>query len=199
MPSLPNLAILPPSAPEEALPKFNITDAALRDVSGIMAVPSRMREGDFNGELPPSITSLDDDTLGDLLAKANQWTAFVQFELAKADAARKGSEASLKWLQAAIRLTLKSDQITGKRLTVTEKDDIMTTHPQVVDAQSAVLFAEAKYQMIRAIYDKAQQNWDTVSRRITQRGQQVERIKRESAVGSIPAQPARSFRRPTGS
>jgi hypothetical protein len=71
----------------------------------------------------------------------------------------------------------------------------MQTDPRVVDAQSKALYYEAIYRLTKAAMKNAQRNWDTISRRITQRGQAIERMKREQNVGSIPVQ-ARAFRRP---
>jgi hypothetical protein len=196
MPALPNLSMMTEPL-DSGVSKLNVVDRAVAMVTSILPAPQSISTGDFRGEMPQSLAAMDDDDLGDLLTKVGEWTAYVEFELAKADTARKQSEAQLNFTKASIRLSLKADQLSGKKLTVSDKNDLMTTHPHVVDATAKAIFDESVYQMMRAIAEKAQRNWDTISRRITQRGQQVERIKRENNVASLPAQTARHFRRPT--
>lgn len=154
--------------------------------------------GTFRGDLPVDITQLDDDALGDLLGKIADYCSYVDVELAKADNARKESEAQWEFVQARVRLGLRTVKSfandPGQKLTVKDKDDMVCTDPRVVEAKSRHLYTEAVYVLTKTILRKAERNWETVSRRITQRGQDVERMKRETNVANIP-QPGHRFAR----
>jgi hypothetical protein len=144
--------------------------------------------------MPPDITALDDGMLGQLLNDTSQWCSYLDFQLAQADASRKDAEATLDFVKARIRIAIKTNE-EGKKFTVSDKNDIMTTDPRVIQAFSRSLYCDAVYQLTKAIRDKAQRNWETISRRITQRGQEVERMRRESNVAGVPAAAGRTFRR----
>jgi hypothetical protein len=73
---------------------------------------------------------------------------------------------------------------------------MVITDPRFNEAKSRVLYTEAVYKLTKTIRDKAQRNWETISRRITQRGQEIDRMKRESNVAGVPIMAGRAFRRP---
>jgi hypothetical protein len=147
----------------------------------------------FLGDMPSTLTSLGDDELGDLLNNLSEWCAYLDGQLAIADSERKAAEADYEFRKARIRMAIKASE-DGKKVTSKDKDDIMTTDPRVLQAWQRSLYTESSYQIIRAIANKAQRNWETASRRITQRGQEIERHKRENSVAGVPAN-TRSFRR----
>lgn len=147
----------------------------------------------YPGEMPENITQLDDSQLGDLLNRQSNWCSFVDTELAKADANLAEAKARLDFIRSRVRIMLKVDG-DQKKLTNSDKDDLVNTDPRVVSSTSRALFCDAVYSLTRAIRERAQRNWETISRRITQRGQEIERMKRESNVGQAPLQHGRAFR-----
>lgn len=154
-----------------------------------LAAPPR---SGYKGEMPAVLTSLDDEMLGNLLNDLSAWCAFVESELARATTERDAATEHLDFVRARVRLGLKLDE-DGKKLTVQDKNDRVETDPRVVEAASRELYIESVYTLTRVIRDRAQRDWDTVSRRITQRGQEVERFKREANVAGIPVTGSRSF------
>lgn len=148
----------------------------------------------YRGEMPQDLTSLDDDELGDLLNNLSQFTGYVESELAQAQAKLDSAKAQYEYIYAGTRLKVKAGS--EGRLTDRDKTDLVVTHPSVRDAQAKVLYAESIYRLTRTIREQAQRNWETASRRITQRGQEVERMKREHSVAGIQMPQGRSFRRP---
>ncbi len=149
----------------------------------------------YRGQMPPTVTALDDDQLGDLLSNLSEYGGFIEAEVAKAQGAKKDAETTLNFLKARVRIGLKAMASELGRLTKTDKDDIVTTDPRIVEAEAESLYRESVYLLTRALLKKVDQDWDTVSRRITQRGQDVERMKRSSNIAGVPTQ-ARTFRRP---
>lgn len=147
----------------------------------------------FQGQMPSPLTSLSDEQLGDLLNDLGEWCAYLDGQLAIADSERKAAEADYEFRKARIRMAIKATE-DGKKITVSDKNDIMTTDPRVLQAWQRSLYTESSYYLIRAIANKAQRNWETVSRRITQRGQEIERHKRESSIAGIQNS-GRAFRR----
>ena len=147
----------------------------------------------FAGQMPSEITTLSDEQLGDLLNNLGEWCAYLDGQLAIADSERKAAEAMSEFTKARIRMAIKATE-DGKKFTVSDKNDLMTTDPRVLQADYRALYTESSYQIIRAIANKAQRNWETVSRRITQRGQEIERNRRENNVAGAPVV-GRTFRR----
>ena len=149
----------------------------------------------FNGEMPSDITSLDDDELGDLLNKMSLHIGWVEFELMWAHSRLEIATSQYEYKYSRVRLSIKA-HTTGK-LTDKDRSDYVVSDDSIREAKKQVLFAEAFYRITKNIRDQAQRHWDTISRRITQRGQEVERMKRESSVAGVGAYNARTFQRPT--
>lgn len=147
----------------------------------------------FHGDMPSLITSLDDEKLGDLLNNLSRWCGYIDEELSKAETFMKGSKSQLEFLESRIRIAIRADENTRK-LTVQDKNDIVTTDTRVVAARAKYLYAAAVYDLTKTVLSTAQRDWDTVSRRITQRGQDIERMKRENNVAG-QTRPGR-FNRP---
>lgn len=174
--------------------KLWVYDDAVQEIQrkGIV-LPSSAVAG-FHGEMPQDITSLDDNDLGDLLSKTSEYCGYVEAELAKAKTALNSATARLEFVKAKVRLQVKANA-TG-RLTNSDKNDLVTTDVDVVHAASVALYHEAIYDLTKTTCNRAQRNWETISRRITQRGQEVERMRRETNVAGVPAHASRTFRRP---
>lgn len=149
----------------------------------------------YKGEMPMQITSLDDEQLGDLLNNLSRWCAYISEELEKGRADMTAAQAQLEFTEGSVRRTLRADE-DSKKMTVQDKNDIVTTDPRVVTARARALYTDAVYTMTKTILNAAQRDWETVSRRITQRGQDIERMKRENNVAGIPTNTSRTFRRP---
>jgi hypothetical protein len=152
---------------------------------------------DYKGDMPPDLTALDDNQLGGLLGKIAEYCGYVEAELAKAEVRSMDAQGVLEFTQANIRLKIKSYKDSDVKLTTKDKDDLVCTDPRVVEAKSRAQYAEAIHILTKTILKRAERNWDTVSRRITQRGQDVERMKRETNIGNIqmPSASSRSFTR----
>jgi hypothetical protein len=196
MATLGKLNLLPPEDLEVGSSRLTsaVTDAQ-QTLHGKGLLPVGMPAGDYKGEMPQDLTSLDDEELGDLLNHLSAWCAYVDYELAQASAQRDASNAALETSMARVRLAYKTDE-EGRKLTVQEKTDLVLNDPRVNVAQSKALYCETLYTLTRVYRETAQRNWETVSRRITQRGQEVDRMKRQSNVAGVPASATRTFRRP---
>lgn len=187
--------LLEPAALEEAH-RLQVTPDATLAVQQ-MGIPAPTAPYGYTGEMPPDITSLDDDELGDLLNKVGQWVSFLDYKLSMADSERSSANAALEFTRARVRIALKVNASSTRegKLTADDKKDIMNTDPRVLEAWSRDLYCESVYQILKSLRNKAQNSWDTVSRRITQRGQEVERMRREGSVAGVPATQGRVFNR----
>jgi hypothetical protein len=142
-----------------------------------------------SGGMPEDIVSLDDNQLGYLLNQIGQYCGFVEFKLSEAKIAKNAAEERLNFVKSRIRLTLRSNPDIGTKLTVADKDDLVRTNAQVVDAQRDFNYKDAVYELTLRVRDSAQRNWETISRRITQKGQEIERMRRIANVDNIPLAP----------
>jgi hypothetical protein len=133
----------------------------------------------FRGELPHDLTRLTDNDLGTLLWMFSMWNDYVQFQLAEAQMNLSRAEAELELAAAKLRVMYKYDEKNKKR-TEQERKDMVLIDRRYVDLQSNVLYFEALYRFIKAIANSAESAWQTISRRITQRGQDLERDRRNT-------------------
>lgn len=194
--TLGRLDIHPPEDLAVGVQKMNVFADALRSVLE-KGVTEPKPSGTYHGEMPEQITLLDDEKLGDLLNNISQWCGFLEMEVAKASALEKQSEKQLDFVKSRLRIGMKFDT-EGKKLAVKDKDDMVEVDPRVVDANAKYLYDNTVYSLTRVLRDKSQRDWETVSRRITQRGQAIDRARRDGNVQGMPspAQLSRAFRRP---
>ena len=122
----------------------------------------------------PQLTQLDDNDLGDLLSTISTYCAFVEEELAKATMELEAAKSQETFVRARVRIELRDHT----KMKADEAKDLMEVDKRVVDARSATLYAKAVCDLIDVKMKNAQRDWDTVSRRITQRGQEIDRIRR---------------------
>lgn len=186
---------------EEVVPVANANallhrqNDVLHYVHGQLGIPQLQKPGEAIATLPRDLTQLTDDQLGQLLNTLGQWVGYIDQQLATTDGERQSADAYLTFIQARIRIEIK--RVSERKLTTQDKNDMMETNPQVVDAKNKAMFWESTYRLTKSLRDSVQLAWETVSRRITQRGQEVDRMRRESSVAGMP-EVSRTFRRPGG-
>lgn len=139
-----------------------------------LSMPTKPSSG-FTGQIPPDTVSLGDDELGDLLVQLSNWIEWAEIEMMQVKAQVDASRKKVDFLHSNIRIAQKAS---GEKLTVQDKQDITNCDKRVIEEESKLLFFEAQYDLIKVMVTGAKTNWDTISRRITQRGQDLERMKR---------------------
>ena len=138
-------------------------------------------------EIPLEITSLNDDELGNLLHRIDHMCGYIGEQLALYKAYADDAESVVNFTKERILTDFKAEN--GKsKLTVSEKDAILEVDPRVKQARDSYRFQDRLYTLTRAVRDRYQRHWETVSRRITQRGQDIERMKREGNVSNLNPQ-----------
>lgn len=151
----------------------------------------------YRGEMPKELSSLDDERLGDLLNEASSLCAWLDEMYGQALAQHREADEILNSARADVRIKLKVDE-DGKKMTVSDKNDRVENDPNVVEARRRELFYFVRVTVLRNARETAQKKWDTVSRHITIRGQEVERLRRGEAVAGAPlraSRPGGAFRR----
>lgn len=183
MPTLGRVDLHPPEDLESGMARLSSYNQAYAHLRGMGLVPNPKPSG-FNGDLP-QLTHLSDDQLGDLLGACAAWTDFVDEKLGEAQAEAASAKASHEFAESRLRIELRARE--DRKLTTQDKNDAIITDPRIVQAKARLLYADTVVTLTRAFRDKAQRAWDTVSRRITQRGQEVNRGTRTGNVANIPA------------
>lgn len=145
----------------------------------------------FTGELPPNLPDLTDSQLGDLLGKLSEWSSYVSYDLAITNLVRAIAKEQLEDVSANLRILYKQDEEHRKR-TEQERKDMMRIDRRFTEANMRFKYWDAYYDIVNSINESAIQNYAAVSRRITQRGQDVERDRRTAGVAQMPP----AFRRP---
>lgn len=137
----------------------------------------------YRGELPTDLTEQTDQQLGWYLSMLSTWNAYVQTKLAEADLNRTITEEKLKFLTAKLNVALIGHKHGTKALTGPQVKAIVESDRRYVEINITFCSNEATYKMVKAAAESAETNWWTVSRRITQRGQELERDRRTPAAG----------------
>jgi hypothetical protein len=148
----------------------------------------------FSGDLPADYTHYDDTQLGELLGTLSSYCAFVDMEKTKSSIALRATELTLRQAKAKVILTIRALGMGGKKVTVDEREAMMECDGRVQEAEFQHLYAFSYHELVKTTLDKSRLNWDTVSRRITQRGQEVDRLRRETSVAGVQSH----FRQPFG-
>jgi len=154
-------------------------------------LPSATRPTDYSGEDPRDTNLLTDDQLGDLLECINRWLGWLEYELVIAENNLRTAEANYEFVQARLRVSLRNSAATAKKkLTIPAAQDYVVTDVRLLAAQQDVLVKKGIHNYVAAARNRAKRNWETVSRRITQRGQDVDRQKRTGSARapSFPGQ-----------
>ncbi len=139
----------------------------------------------YMGEIPTDLTTLTDDQLGWYMGLLSEYNGYVQFQLAEADANVTAAKAEETFVEASLRLSYKKDDEDKKRSNP-ERDDCVQTDRRYVEVHARTVYYEAYWRIAKAIALRAEQNFNAISRRITQRGQDVERDRRNHGVtGSV--------------
>lgn len=148
----------------------------------------------YQGHIPPNLPELTDTELGHLLGLLTEWNSYVQDQLAQASVQFAKAKSILEHVEAKLRIAYQEDPDTHKKRSNPERDDYMITDRRYIDAKSNVIYWDTLYTTMRAIANSAEQGFSAVSRRITQRGQEIDRGNRTGGT-NIPAGPMFGNRR----
>lgn len=137
----------------------------------------------YNGYIPADLTSLDDNGLGWYLGMLSVWQDYVSEQLAEAIAQKTIAENKLNMVEAHLLMVHKKDG--EKKRPEPERKAMVLTDRRYIEAQATAIYHETFYRYVNAIYKNADQNYTAISRRISQRQQDVERQKRTSGFGNV--------------
>lgn len=143
-------------------------------------LPGQSRSTPYRGEIPENLAELSDDQLTQYMNMLSLWLEFVGHQQTLADMSHKEAMAQLNFAEATIRLTYKMDE-EGKKRTAQERDDMVQTDIRYINCRSTELYFDSYLALVANRYRAASQHYKVVSRRITQRGQEIERGNRNEA------------------
>lgn len=135
----------------------------------------------YTGHVPSNLPELNDTELGHQMGLLSEWNSYVQQKLAETSVQLMKSEAVLEHVEAHLRIAYQTDDNDKKRSNP-ERDDYMTCDSRFVEAKSSVVYWNTLYTSIKAVANSAEQAFSAVSRRITQRGQEIDRGNRSGAT-----------------
>lgn len=151
----------------------------------------------YEGQIPHDVSELTDIQLAQHMGLLSTWLEYVGSSQTMADLAHSIAEGQMGFVAAHVRLTYKMDD-EGKKRVVSERDDMVKNDRLFIQADSVAKEAEAYLAFITNAYKAATQNYKVISRRITQRGQELERGHRNEGLGAggigapqIPSFPGR--------
>jgi hypothetical protein len=141
------------------------------------------RPAAYQGEIPPDLTILSDQHLGQYLSLLSGWLAFTGIQMAMAQMENTIAKSQLEFAEATIRLSYKYDEDHKKR-TVQERDDMVHCDRRYIEAHKTFIYLDSFCTLVELVHKSAEQNYNAVSRRITQRGQEIDRGGRNNNVGN---------------
>lgn len=183
MATLPPLPAISSEALDASIRSLNVVNNVVQALMQRGLTPPGRPEG-FNGELPPNISHLDDGALGELLGKMSEYGGFVEAVLAEAAVNKEQAEEIFNQTRAGLMVDLMGAP-RGK-MNAEEKSSYVDCDPRTVQARSNFLYWKTYHTLTKVVVDRVQRNWDTVSRRITQRGQEVDRMVRGNSMNGRP-------------
>jgi hypothetical protein len=186
---------------EEGLPQYEMQAAIGQQLTNKgftqPAQPTVRTEGGaivvFDGKVPANLQDMTDNDLGFWLGLTTEYLHYVNWCLAEAQMNRNAAEKEMNMVSAKLFLSYKHDE-NGKKCIEKEREAKMEVDSRFVEAQSRALYFEGYHRFIQAIQKGAEQTYNAISRRITQRGQDLERDRRTGGVQSYQGPP--QFRRP---
>jgi hypothetical protein len=186
---------------DQGLAAYDITDRVTQDyVKSGFPVPAcplvkdyEGRDVPYQGGIPTDPTTLSDEDLSKYMGLLSTWLEYVGYKQTIAELAHTTAVSQLEFVSATVRLEYKHDE-EGKKRTVQERDDCVKRDRRFVQAQESANYTEAVLSLTASTYKAAQQKYKLLSRRITQRGQEIERANRNEGVirgGAGPMFPGR--------
>lgn len=133
---------------------------------------------EYRGELPTDVTDLSDQQLGWYLSMLATWGAYCQTKFAEADINRSVLKEKIEFLEAKLTVSLIGEKRGNKFLSNPQIRAVVTSDRRYLEIKQNLIYWEAFYRITRAAAEAAETNWWTVSRRITQKGQALDRDNR---------------------
>lgn len=145
------------------------------------------RKGEGPG-MPDDITSIDDQELGEFLNKQTQWAGFLSQKLAEYESYLNVLQNEFEFVQAYLHSEyLKEDD--AKRTKVTERKEIIKTDKRYIHLNRKKLVYEVVCNVIKANLNATNNNWVNLSRQITLKGQDEQRlIRNNNSMNYVPSE-----------
>jgi hypothetical protein len=135
----------------------------------------------FTGQIPHDLSQLTDDQLTYLLSMIGSWEQYVLGQLALYQTDLRAAEETMDVLWGTLYIQYRYDEIKKKRPEA-ERKAMIFTDQRYINAKKNLLYQEGLVRLTKPLAEAAARNWSTVSRRISQRGQDIERQKRNDGV-----------------
>lgn len=136
-------------------------------------------------KMPDDITMVPDKELGKLIDEQTQWGSYLSSQLAIADGTLNVLRNELEFIEANIRLAYKEDE-TGRKTTVQQRDDLVKVDARFLAYHRQVTKYDFVCKILKASVEAAHNNVFSISRQITQRGQDFDRQNRSFNIANIP-------------
>lgn len=118
--------------------------------------------------LNAAVVDMDNVSLGKLLVDLSALCDYAAYAAAVAEINLSVETAVFEFVRAKVRI--------GKSGKVHESRDKTNIDPRFIEAQSQLLEKQAIATLTKVLVENYQRDWQTVSREITRRGQESERI-----------------------
>lgn len=175
---------------DDGLNCYRIRDAVLEEYHkrGLPLPPAPMTSAStqYQGDIPSDLTILSDQELGRYMSLLSLWINYVGVQMAMARMEKTIARHQLEFTEATIRLSYKRDE-DGKKRTGPERDDMVHCDRRYIEANRTYIFLESFASLVEVVYKSAEQNFNAISRRITQRGQDTDRGSRGQHVQQVPS------------
>ena len=156
--------------------------------------PGVQTPGAYNGTLPLGLENFDNQRLASMLHQVSGWLSWVGGVKVTQENALEDAEKKFNFISGQLRLT--ASELAEKKMSAQEKDDLINGDPRTHAAELEVAYYRRRVELLKMLAVNGQRDWETVSRIITVRGQELERTRRGENVSNIPLTHPAPFRRP---
>jgi hypothetical protein len=146
----------------------------------------------YRGELPRDLTALTDQQLGMYMGLLTEWGNYIMFQFAESECELLLAKEELSLVNCKLRLLYLKDPDDKKRSNP-ERDDYVGGDRRYLEVNSRYIYCQAKHNYLKVMVKAAEASYAAVSRRVTQRGQEIEKQGRNGNVGAGGNLPAGSF------
>jgi len=155
----------------------------------------------YSGEapkMPKHITNLTNEELGEHLNTQAQWAGYVGEKLAEFESYRIVLENELEFTQAYLHTEyLKDEQ--AKKTKITERKELLKTDKRFIPLNKQKLLYEVISGILKAHLNSTNNNWTSLSRQITLKGQDDQRgFRTNNALSYVPESPRPRMPSPRG-
>lgn len=130
--------------------------------------------------LPPDITAIPSDALGELFTRLTAWTDYIASQLAMAQLEERAAQKKLDFTENTMLVKRMGAQVKGERVTTVKAE--VSVHPDVVSLDNEYEEKYAYRKLVEMLLNNHERDLQLVSREITRRTNDLRATRKEYGI-----------------